>query len=49
MGRGQREIKPQTQHKEPEHMHLKFLTPLTITCSDNCQSLWVKMTYLDNT
>ena len=46
-GHRRREIKAQTQHKEPEHMHLKFLTQLT--CNENSQSSWVKIYYSDNT
>jgi hypothetical protein len=36
-----------TQHKEAEHMHLEFLTPLTSPVAKT-QSSWVKMYYLDN-
>jgi hypothetical protein len=25
------DIRPQTQHKNPEHIYLKFLTPLTLS------------------
>jgi len=30
-------IRPQTQHKSPEHMYLKFLTPL-IMSGENCKT-----------
>jgi len=30
------DIRPQTQHKNPEHIYLKFLTPLTLMFIGPC-------------
>jgi hypothetical protein len=37
-------IKPQTQHKNPENMYLKFKILITTNtiCGENCESLWVQ-------
>jgi stress-induced morphogen len=37
-------IRPEAQHRSPEHMNLKFLTASTPICGENCESsLWVQV------